>query len=75
MVKMHMIILQFKEQTKAHDQIAFYTFHSFLMEVQTNAGYICVKQARVIEPWRSGLRACLVTISVFQFIIKLIGQQ
>lgn len=72
---MHMIISQFKERTKAHDRIALYTFHSFLMAVQTNADYICVKQACVIEPWRSGLQACLVTITGFQFIIKLIGQQ
>ena len=28
------------EGPNAHDQIAVYTFHSFLTEVQTNAGYI-----------------------------------
>ena len=27
------------------DQIAFYAFHSFLLEVQTNAGYIYVTYA------------------------------
>ena len=49
------------------------------MEVQTNAGYIIMRQAsmrdRNLETWRSGLRACLVTISGFQFITKLIGRQ
>ena len=31
------------EGQNARDQIAFYAFHSFLVEVQTNAGYICAK--------------------------------
>ena len=33
------------EGLNARDQIAFYAFHSFLVEVQTNAGYICAKHA------------------------------
>ena len=33
------------EDQNARDQIAFYAFHSFLVEVQTNAGYICAKHA------------------------------
>ena len=32
-----------REGQNARDQIAFYAFHSFLVEVQTNAGYICAK--------------------------------
>ena len=35
-----------KESQNVHDQIALYAFHSFLVEVQTNAGYICVKQVK-----------------------------
>ena len=33
------------EGQNARDQVAFFAFHSFLVEVQTNAGYICVKHA------------------------------
>ena len=33
------------EGQNARDQIAFFAFHSFLVEDQTNAGYICAKQA------------------------------
>ena len=33
------------EGQNARDQIAFFAFHSFLVEVQTNAGYICAKHA------------------------------
>ena len=33
------------EGQNARDQIAFYAFHSFLVEVQTNASYICAKHA------------------------------
>ena len=33
------------EGQNACDQIAFYAFYSFLVEVQTNAGYICAKHA------------------------------
>ena len=33
------------EGQNARDQIAFYAFHSLLVEVQTNAGYICAKHA------------------------------
>ena len=31
------------EGPNAHDKIAFSAFHSFLVEVQTNAGYIHAK--------------------------------
>ena len=34
-----MIKLRVKEGTNVCDQIAFYAHHSFLVEVQTNAGY------------------------------------
>ena len=34
-----MIKLRVKEGPNARDQIAFYAHHSFLVEVQTNAGY------------------------------------
>ena len=33
------------EGQNARDQVAFFAFHSFLVEDQTNAGYICVKHA------------------------------
>ena len=35
-----MIWLQMIEGRNAHDQIAFSAFHSFLVEVQMDAGYI-----------------------------------
>ena len=34
-----MIKLRVNEGRNARDQIAFYAHHSFLVEVQTNAGY------------------------------------
>ena len=40
MVKTGMIRLQVTEASKVHDQTVFCAFHSFLVEVQTNAGYI-----------------------------------
>ena len=40
MVKTRLIKLQGMEGPNARDQIAFYAFHSFLVEVLTNAGYI-----------------------------------
>ena len=43
-----------------HDQIALYAFHSFLVEVQMNGGYMCT---RVITTWRLGLRALVVGLS------------
>ena len=33
------------EGQNARDQVAFFAFHSFLVEVQTNVGYICAKHA------------------------------
>ena len=38
--KTHVIRVQGVETRNAHDQIAFCVFHSFFVEVQTNAGYI-----------------------------------
>ena len=40
MVQTHVIRLRGGEGQDKHDQIAFCTFHSFLMGVQTNAGYM-----------------------------------
>ena len=40
MVKTRVIKLRGTEGPNVGDQIAFYAFHSFLVEVQTNAGYI-----------------------------------
>ena len=40
MVKTRVIKLRVKEGPNARDQIPFPAFHSFLVEVQTNAGYI-----------------------------------
>ena len=36
----HVIKLRVIEGPKVHDQIAFCAFHSFLVEVQTDAGYM-----------------------------------
>ena len=45
----------------ARDEIAFRALHSFLVEVQTNAGYVHASpDACVKTTWRSGLRAPLV---------------
>ena len=40
MVKTRVIRLRVIEGPNAHDQSAFFAFHSFLVEVQTKAGYI-----------------------------------
>ena len=40
MAKTRVIRLRGVEGLDARDQIAFCTFHLFLVEVQTNAGYI-----------------------------------
>ena len=40
MVKTRMFILRVIEGPSTHDQTAFSAFHTFLVEVQTNAGYI-----------------------------------
>ena len=45
MIKTRVIKLQGIEGPNACDQIAFYAFHSFLVEVQTNAGYIHARHA------------------------------
>ena len=42
------------------DQIAFCAFHSFLVEVQTNACNIRTCDACLITTWRLGLRTPLV---------------
>ena len=55
MVKTHVIRLRGIDDRNARDQIAFFASHSFLVEVQTNAGDACV-----ITTWRLGLRAPLV---------------
>ena len=44
-VKTRVIRLHVIEGPNTRDQIAFCAFHSFLVEVQTNAGYIHVKHA------------------------------
>jgi len=54
MVKQRVIKLRVKEGRNARDQTAFSAFHSLLMAVQTNAGYIHE------TTWRLGLRAPLV---------------
>ena len=45
MVKTRVIRLRQVEGRDASDQIAFCEFHSFLVEVQMNAGYIRVTHA------------------------------
>ena len=61
MVKTRVIRLRVLEGPNARDQIAFFAFHSFLVEVQTNAGcwpHTC--DACVTTTWRLGLKAPLV---------------
>ena len=45
MIKRRVIRVREVEGRNAHDQIAFCAFHSFLVEVQTNAGYTHVRHA------------------------------
>lgn len=45
MVKTHVIRLRGVEGRNTGNQIAFFAFHSFLVEVQTNAEYIHVTSA------------------------------
>ena len=45
-VKTRVIRLQVIERLKARDQIVFCAFHSFLVEVQMNAGYIHTTHAK-----------------------------
>ena len=45
MVKTRVISLQVIESPKARDQSAFFAFYAFLVEVQTNAGYIYATHA------------------------------
>ena len=40
MVETRLIRLRVFEGPNARDQITFYTFHSFLVEVQMKAGYV-----------------------------------
>ena len=47
------------------DQIAFCAFHSFLVEVQTNACNIRTCDACLITTWRLGLRTPLVARNYF----------
>ena len=56
MVQTHVIRLQGAEGRDEHDQIAFCAFHSFLMKVQTNAGYIHATHAsKQPGDWDCGL--------------------
>ena len=43
----------------AHDQIAHYASHSFLVEVEIYAGYIYSVHVCIIVTWKLGLRAPL----------------
>ena len=62
MVKTHVIGLRGVEGRNAPDQIAIScAFHSFLVEVQTNVGYIySTCNACATTTWRLGLRVPLV---------------
>ena len=62
------------------DQIVFCAFHPFLVEVQTNAGYIHVQLYKIhnVTTSRLGLRALLVTCNKLthfmqKILKKLIG--
>ena len=46
MVKTRVIRLRGVEGRDARDQITFCAFHSFLVEVQTNAGYTYMRRMR-----------------------------
>ena len=54
-----MIRLQGVEGQNAHAHIAFYAFHSFLVEVQMNAGHIHAMHTQ-LTTWRLGLWVPLV---------------
>ena len=47
MVKTRVIRLRVLEGPNARDQIAFFAFHSLLVEIQTNAGYIHATRAQL----------------------------
>ena len=61
MVKACMIRSQVIEGLNAGDQIVFCAFHPFLVEGQTNAGYIQLYKIHNVTKWRLGLWALLVT--------------
>ena len=55
-----MIRLQVVASPSARDQIAFYAFHSFLVEVQINTS-VCTHFSCIKATWRLGLWAVLET--------------
>ena len=61
MVKAPIIRLQVIEGPNASDQIAFCAFHPFLVELQTNAGYIQLYKMQNVTTGRLGLWALIVT--------------
>ena len=57
MIKTCVIRLCGVEGRNMHDQIVFCTFHSFLVEVQMNAGHIHATHAKfIVTTWRLGLQ-------------------
>ena len=76
-VKTRVIRLRVIEGPNARDQIAFCAFHSFLVEVQTDAGWCWLHtcDACVITTWRLGLRAPLVARSPQKNIFKCNARQ
>ena len=60
-VKTRVIRVQRAEGRDARDQIAFCAFHLFLVEVQTNTGYIQLYKIHNVTTWRLGLWALIVT--------------
>ena len=57
MIKTRVIRLCGVEGRNMHDQIVFCTFHSFLVEVQMNAGHIHATHAKfIVTTWRLGLQ-------------------
>ena len=60
MVETRAVTLRAIEGPFASDQITFCAFHSFLVEVQTNTGWLHTSDACLIATRRLGLRAPLV---------------
>ena len=61
MVKARVIRLRVIEGPNASDQIVLCAFHPFLVEVQTNTGYIQLYKIHNVTTRRLGLWALLVT--------------
>ena len=54
-----------------HDQTVFCAFHSFLVEVQMNAGHIHATHAKyIITTWRLGLQVTRLARNNFMLMVQ-----